>query len=161
MSNLLTLAKDLEQKSTVQRERTGEMLKAAFSEHEQSVKTELSASAKRISDAISAHERGMAEAMQSNRLSVLRMVGRTWLTITLVSVLLIATSGSVLWWQGQQIVDNYVTLREQERTQAILSQKNSGVQLSTCGDEKRRCVRVNEKAGRYGEDSDWMILAGK
>ena len=161
MSNLLTLAKDLEQKSTVQRERTGEMLKAAFSEHEQSVKTELSASAKRISDAISAHERGMAEAMQSNRLSVLRMVGRTWLTLTLVSVLLIATSGSVLWWQGQQIVDNYVTLREQERTQAILSQKNSGVQLSTCGDEKRRCVRVNTEAGRYGEDSDWMILAGK
>ncbi|MGL5311483.1 MAG: MbeB family mobilization protein [Plesiomonas shigelloides] len=161
MSNLLTLAKDLEQKSTVQRERTGEMLKAAFSEHELSVKTELSASAKRISDAISAHERGMAEAMQSNRLSVLRMVGRTWLTITLVSVLLIATSGSVLWWQGQQIVENYVTLREQERTQAILSQKNSGVQLSTCGDEKRRCVRVSAEAGRYGEDSDWMILAGK
>ncbi|MDA4626090.1 MbeB family mobilization protein, partial [Enterobacter hormaechei] len=70
---------------------TGEMLKAAFSEHEQSVRAELSASAKRISDAISAHEQGMTAAMQSNRLSVLRMVGRTWLTITLVSVLLIAT----------------------------------------------------------------------
>ncbi|NGP03868.1 mobilization protein, partial [Salmonella enterica subsp. enterica serovar Derby] len=97
MSSLLALAKDLEQQSKAQQQSTGEMLKAAFSEHEQSVKAELSASAKRISDAISAHEQGMTAAMQSNRLSVLRMVGRTWLTITLVSVLLIATSGSILW----------------------------------------------------------------
>jgi hypothetical protein len=34
------------------------MLKAAFSEHEKSVKSELSASAKRISDAILDHEQG-------------------------------------------------------------------------------------------------------
>ncbi|HAB4982831.1 TPA_asm: mobilization protein, partial [Salmonella enterica subsp. enterica serovar Mbandaka] len=25
----------------------------------------------------------------------------------------------------------------------------------------RRCVRVNPEAGRFGEDSSWMILAGK
>ncbi|WP_413499935.1 MbeB family mobilization protein [Buttiauxella gaviniae] len=161
MNSLLTLAKDLEQKSKAQQQSTGEMLKAAFSEHEQCVKAELKASAKRISNAISAHEQGMNSAMQSNRLSVLRMVGRTWLTITLVSVLLIGTSGSVLWWQGQQIVDNYETLREQKATQAMLSEKNSGVQLSTCGDAGRRCVKVNTEAGRYGEDSSWMILAGK
>ncbi|MEW6486120.1 MbeB family mobilization protein [Tatumella sp. UCD-D_suzukii] len=66
------------------------MLKIAFSEHEQSVKAELNESAKRISAAISAHEQGMTSAMRSNRLNVLRMVGRTWLTITVVSVLLIA-----------------------------------------------------------------------
>ncbi|MCY5000848.1 MbeB family mobilization protein, partial [Salmonella enterica subsp. enterica serovar 1,4,[5],12:i:-] len=90
MSSLLALAKDLEKQSKAQQQNTCEMLKAAFSEHEKSVKAELSASAKRISDAISAHEQGMTAAMQSNRLSVLRMVGRTWLTITLVSVLLIA-----------------------------------------------------------------------
>ncbi|MBJ6089126.1 MbeB family mobilization protein [Salmonella enterica subsp. enterica serovar Indiana] len=161
MNSLLTLAKDLEQKSKAQQQSTGEMLKAAFSEHEKSVKAELSASAKRISDAISAHEQGMTAAMQSNRLSVLRMVGRTWLTITLVSVLLIATSGSILWWQGQQILDNYTTIREQKRTQAMLSERNSGVQLSTCGEQRRRCVRVNPEAGRFGEDSSWMILAGK
>jgi hypothetical protein len=34
MSSLLTLAKDLEQKSKAQQQSTGEMLKAAFSEHE-------------------------------------------------------------------------------------------------------------------------------
>ncbi|MFH5296152.1 MbeB family mobilization protein, partial [Campylobacter coli] len=52
MSSLLTLAKDLEQKSKAQQQSTGEMLRAAFSEHEQSVRAELSASAKRISDDI-------------------------------------------------------------------------------------------------------------
>ncbi|MCV5939841.1 MbeB family mobilization protein, partial [Escherichia coli] len=38
MSNLLTLAKDLEQQSKAQQKSTGEMLKAAFCEHEQSVR---------------------------------------------------------------------------------------------------------------------------
>ncbi|WP_419480022.1 MbeB family mobilization protein, partial [Klebsiella pneumoniae] len=37
----------MEQQSKAQQQSTGEMLKAAFSEHEQSVKAELSASAKR------------------------------------------------------------------------------------------------------------------
>jgi 16S rRNA A1518/A1519 N6-dimethyltransferase RsmA/KsgA/DIM1 with predicted DNA glycosylase/AP lyase activity len=75
MSSLLTLAKDLEQQSKAQQQSTGEMLKAAFSEHEQSVRAELSASAKRISDAILAHEQGMSEAMEKNRRSVLRWSG--------------------------------------------------------------------------------------
>ncbi|RYA67607.1 mobilization protein, partial [Enterobacter cloacae complex sp. 4DZ3-17B2] len=56
MSSLLTLAKDLAQQSKAQKQSTGAMLKAAFSEHEQSVRAELSASARRISDAILAHE---------------------------------------------------------------------------------------------------------
>ena len=137
MSSLLALAKDLEQQSKAQQQSTGEMLKAAFSEHEQSVKAELSASAKRISDAISAHEQGMTAAMQSNRLSVLRMVGRTWLTITLVSVLLIATSGSILWWQGQQITDNYTHLRQQEDTLAKMTARTWGVRYQESSDGRR------------------------
>ena len=137
MSSLLTLAKDLEQQSKAQQQSTGEMLKAAFSEHEKSVKAELSASAKRISAAISAHEQGMTAAMQSNRLSVLRMVGRTWLTITLVSVLLIATSGSILWWQGQQITDNYTHLRQQEDTLAKMTARTWGVRYQESSDGRR------------------------
>ena len=161
MSSLLTLAKDLEQQSKAQQKSTGEMLKAAFSEQEQSVRAELNASARRISDAISAHEQSMSEAMEKNRRSVLLTAGRTWLTILMVSALLIGTSGSILWWQGQQITDNYTTIREQKSTQAMLSERNSGVQLSTSGDQRRRCVRVNPEAGRFGEGSSWMILAGK
>ncbi|EGC7713262.1 MbeB family mobilization protein [Salmonella enterica] len=161
MNSLLTLAKDLEQKSKAQQQSTGEMLKAAFSEHEQCVKAELNASAKRISNAISAHEQGMNAAMQSNRLNVLRMVGRTWLTVVMVSVLLIGTSGSILWWQGEQIRDHYTLISEMKRTEAMLSKKNNGVLLSVCGDSKRPCVKVNPEAGVFGEDSSWMILAGK
>ncbi|WP_142965448.1 MbeB family mobilization protein [Enterococcus faecalis] len=144
MNSLLTLAKDLEQKSKAQQQNTGEMLKAAFSEHEKSVKAELNESAKRISAAILDHDRKLS-----------------WLTIVLVSALLIASSAGILWWQGQQILDNYTTIREQKSTQAMLSERNSGVQLSTCGEQRRRCVKVNPEAGRFGEDSSWMILAGK
>ncbi|OWA80907.1 mobilization protein, partial [Klebsiella pneumoniae] len=77
------------------------------------------------------------------------------------SVLLIATSGSILWWQGQQITGNYRTIRAQERTQAMLSEKNHGVQLSLCGEKKLSCVKVNPKAGAYGEDGNWMVLERK
>ncbi len=42
----------------------------------------------------------MSAAMQSNRLGVMRMVGRTWLTITMVSGLLFASLSGVLWYQG-------------------------------------------------------------
>nr|WP_227818577.1 MULTISPECIES: MbeB family mobilization protein [Enterobacteriaceae] len=127
MSSLLTLAKDLEQQSKAQKQSTGEMLKAAFSEHEQSVRAELSASARRISDAILAHEQSMSEAMEKNRRSVLRTAGRTWLTILMVSALLIGTSGSILWWQGQQITDNYTHLRQQEDTLAKMTARTWGV----------------------------------
>ncbi|WP_226093629.1 MbeB family mobilization protein (plasmid) [Dickeya oryzae] len=127
MSSLLTLAKDLEQKSKAQQQSTGEMLKTVFSEHEASVKQALNESGKRISDAIRDHERSMTLAMQSNRTGVLRMVGRTWLTITMVSVLLIATSGSVLWWQGQKIIQNTEALSQQADTLAKMNEKTWGV----------------------------------
>ena len=137
MSSLLTLAKDLEQKSKVQQQRTGEMLKAAFSEHEQSVRAELSASAKRISDAIRAHEEGMSSAIEKNRRSVLLTAGRTWLTILMTSALLIATSGGVLWWQGQQITDNYTAIRQQEDTLKKLTVRTWGVRYQESSDGRR------------------------
>jgi hypothetical protein len=127
MSNLLALAQDLETKSKEQQESTEKMLKAAFNEHEKSVKEELNTSKEKISDAIRAHEKGMTEALQSNKKLVLRMVGRTWLTITMVSVLLIGSSGSVLWWQGQKIVSNLETISQQEDALAKLNAKTWGV----------------------------------
>lgn len=137
MSSLLTLAKDLEQKSKAQQQSTGEMLKAAFSEHEQSVRAELSASAKRISDAIHAHEQGMSGAMEKNRRSVLRMAGRTWLTVLMTAGLLTGTSGSVLWWQGQQITDNYTAIRQQEDTLKKLTVRTWGVRYQESSDGRK------------------------
>ncbi|SYH30656.1 Uncharacterised protein [Klebsiella pneumoniae] len=99
--------------------------------------------------------------MSQRTKGMLRMVSQTWLTIVLVSALMIASSAGILWWQGQQILENYTIIREQKSTQAMLSERNSGVQLTTCGEERRPCVRVNRAAGAFGEDSSWMILAGK
>ncbi|MCY0448330.1 MbeB family mobilization protein, partial [Klebsiella pneumoniae] len=82
----------------------GEMLKAAFSEHEKSVRAELSESEKRISAAILDHDLKLSSAMSQRTKGMLRMVSQTWLTIVLVSVLLIASSAGILWWQGQQIL---------------------------------------------------------
>ncbi|QFH50171.1 hypothetical protein [Leclercia adecarboxylata] len=75
---------------------------------------------------------GMNEAMQSNRLNA-RIVGRTWLTVSMVSVLLIGTSGSIMWWQGEQIRNPYPLISEMKRTEAMLSKKNNGVRLSLWG----------------------------
>ncbi|MBJ4120494.1 MbeB family mobilization protein [Salmonella enterica subsp. enterica serovar Indiana] len=161
MNSLLTLAKDLEQKSKAQQQSTGEMLKAAFSEHEKSVRAELSESEKRISAAILDHDRKLSAAMSQRTKGMLRMVSQTWLTIVLVSTLLTASGASILWWQGQQITGNYQTIRAQERTQAMLSEKNHGVQLSLCGEKKLSCVKVNPKAGAYGEEGNWMVLERK
>ena len=122
MSSLLKLATDLEQKSREQQQSTEKMLKAVFSGHEKSVSEALNSSLSRISDAISAHEKGMTEAMQSNRLSVMRMVGRTWMTITLVSGLLFASLSGVLWYQGNLIASN---LAEIDRQNAALSKLNA------------------------------------
>ncbi|HDF2344585.1 TPA: MbeB family mobilization protein [Morganella morganii] len=167
MNSLLTLAKDLEQKSKTQQQRTGEILKAAFSAHEQSVRAELTASAERISTAIREHEKGMNTAMQQNRLNVLRMVGRTWLTVTMVSVLLIATSGSILWWQGRQITDNYMIIREQKdsirgqkETLSKLNGRTWGVSYQESNDGRRFLVMPE---GTQAEviphmGTDWILL---
>lgn len=115
MSNLFTASRDFEEKLKAQQQSTGEMLKAAFSEHEQS----------------------MSEAMEKNRRSVLLTAGRTWLTILMVSALLIGTSGSILWWQGQQITDNYIHLRQQEDTLAKMTARTWGVRYQESNDGRR------------------------
>lgn len=156
MNSLLTLAQDLEQKSKVQREHTAGMLKAAFSEHEQSVKAELTESAKRISDAISAHEQGMTSAMQSNRLNVLRMVGRTWLTVTMVSVLLIASLSGILWYQGQRIALNQETLQEQADTLSKLNARTWGVTYKEDSNGRFLVLPKGMKA-----ETGWTVGSGK
>ncbi len=57
------------------------MLKAAFSEHEKSVRAELNESEKRISAAIHDHDRMLSSAMSQRTKGMLRMVSQTWLTI--------------------------------------------------------------------------------
>lgn len=156
MSSLLTLAKDLEQKSKAQQQLTGEMLKAAFSEHELSVRAELNASAERISAAISGHEQSMSEAMEKSRRSVLLTAGRSWLTVLMVSALLIATSGSVLWWQGQKIVSNMDTLSRQADALAKMDAKTWGVGYLQDGTGQYLVLPPGVKA-----EPGWTVENGK
>ena len=127
MNSLLTLAKELEQKSRAQQHDTGQMLKTAFSEHEAYVRQELNESAKRINGAILDHEQSMSHAIGQTTKGMLRTVGRTWLTILMVSVLLLAFNGSILWWQGKRLIANQEALSLQEDTLAKLTARTWGV----------------------------------
>ena len=127
MSSLLTLAQDLEQNSKAQRQSTSEMLKAAFSEHEAYVNQELSESAKRINSAILDDDQKLSSAISQNTRGMLKTIGRTWLIIAGVSFLLICTSGSILWWQGQKILDNNQAISEQKDALSKLNARTWGV----------------------------------
>lgn len=155
MSSLLTLAQDLEQKSKAQRQSTGEMLKAAFSEHEAYVNQELSESAKRINSAILDHDQKLASAISQNTRGILKTIGRTWLIIAGVSFLLICTSGSILWWQGQKILDNYQAISEQKDALTKLNARTWGVTYRE--DSNGRFLVL--PAGMKG-DTNWTVNDG-
>ena len=57
--------------------------------------------------------------------------------LLMVSALLIGTSGSILWWQGQQITDNYTHLRQQEDTLAKMTARTWGVRYQESNDGRR------------------------
>ncbi|HCL5683398.1 TPA: MbeB family mobilization protein [Citrobacter freundii] len=155
MSSLLTLAQDLEQNSKAQRQSTGEMLKAAFSEHEAYVNQELSESAKRINSAILDHDQKLASAISQNTRGMLKTIGRTWLIIASVSFLLICTSGSILWWQGQKILDNYQAISEQKDALTKLNARTWGVTYRE--DSNGRFLVL--PAGMKG-DTNWTVNDG-
>jgi len=156
MNSLLTLAKDLEQKSKAQQQTTGEMLKAAFSEHEKSVRAELSGSGKRISAAILDHDRKLSLAMSQHTKGMVRMVSQTWLTIVLVSVLLVASSAGILWWQGQQILDNYTRIREQKDALGKLNERTFGVSFQSDSNGQFLVLPKGTKA-----ETGWTVENGK
>ncbi|EOS8239820.1 MbeB family mobilization protein [Enterobacter hormaechei] len=156
MNSLLTLAKDLEQKSKAQQQSTGEMLKAAFSEHEKSVRAELSESEKRISAAILDHDRKLSSAMSQRTKGMLRMVSQTWLTIVLVSALLIASSAAILWWQGQQILDNYTTIVAQKDSLEKLNARTFGVSFQSDSNGLFLVLPKGMKA-----ETGWTMDSGK
>ncbi|MFA9642546.1 mobilization protein, partial [Enterobacter hormaechei] len=67
-------------------------------------------------------------------------IGRTWLIIAGVSFLLICTSGSILWWQGQKILDNYQAISEQKDALTKLNAQTWGVRFQTTSDGRHFLV---------------------
>ena len=106
MNSLLTLAKDLEQKSKVQQQTTGEMLKAAFSEHE--VCQSGTERKRRIQRR---HPRPRPDAVLSHEPAYERDAAHGQPDVADHRPGLRAADNSLkcrkaLWWQGQQILDN-------------------------------------------------------
>ncbi|MCR4252384.1 hypothetical protein NUU24_26290 [Escherichia coli] len=81
------------------------------------------------------------------------------LSIVLVSSLLFASFSFILLLLGLQFLVIYSSFRVLFCTLPLLSVCFSGVQLSSCGEQTRRCVRALSDAAQYGEASSWMILA--
>ena len=148
MNSLSTLAKDLEKKSKEQQHATGQMLKTAFSEHEKSVSAALNSSVQtinaaiedhnaRLKESLRGHRETMESALQANRNRVLRMTGRTWLTITLVTVLLTGTCGGMLWWQSNRMAENQAEIAQQTDTLQKLHAQTWGVTYQESSDGRR------------------------
>jgi len=156
MSSLLTLAKELEQKSRAQQHDTGQMLKTAFSEHEAYVRQELNESAKRINGAILDHEQSMSHAIGQTTKGMLWTVGRTWLTILMVSVLLLAFNGSILWWQGKQLIANQEALSQQEDALVKLTARTWGVSYQQDSNGRFLVLPKGMRA-----ETSWTVNDGK
>ncbi|HCM4646178.1 TPA: mobilization protein [Salmonella enterica subsp. enterica serovar Panama] len=96
--------------------------------------------------------------MQSNRLNVLRMVGRTWLAIAMVSVLLIGTSGSILWYQGNLIASN---LAEIDRQNTALSKLNVKTWGATYLEDSNGRFLVLPKGTAVDRTQSWTVGNGR
>ncbi|WP_244942329.1 mobilization protein, partial [Yersinia rochesterensis] len=113
-------------------------------------------SAKRISAAMLDHDRTLSSAMSQRTKGMVRMVSQTWLTIVLVSVLLTASGAGILWWQGQQILDNYMSIREQQDALEKLNVKTWGVSFQSDSNGQFLVLPKGVKA-----ETSWTVENGK
>ncbi|MEX0635087.1 hypothetical protein M8494_38060, partial [Serratia ureilytica] len=120
MNSLLTLAKDLEQKSKAQQQTTGEMRESRIQRAREAVRAESGAKARRESRRHPRPRPEAVSAMSQRTKGMLRMVSQTWLTIVLVSALLIASSAGIVVAGAADTRELY-DHPEQKSTQAMLS----------------------------------------
>lgn len=74
---------------------------------------------------------------------------------------------ALLWWHRDE-VDQLLAQRSALRSELAQLQQQAGVFearagraiLSTCGTANRLCVRIDRKAGVFGDESDFMVLRG-
>ena len=71
-----------------------------------------------------------------------------------VASMAIAVTLLVVWWYVPPLSE--ITDRRAERDQldasiAELTTRGAKIDLSTCGDKKRLCVKIDETAGRFGD----------
>ena len=84
------------------------------------------------------------------------IVSHVWLTIVLVSALLIASSAGILWWQGQQMLDNYMSIREQKDALEKLNARTFGVSFQSDSNGQFLVLPKGVRA-----ETSWTVDNGK
>ncbi|MDK6918911.1 mobilization protein, partial [Escherichia coli] len=73
------------------------------------------------------YQKTTVDTMDAHWKTVLKMSVKRWLWLIIVSVLMFATTGSLLWYQGMKINANMNILREQKESLEKLNAKTWGV----------------------------------
>lgn len=153
MSKIFDLAQSFEEKSKQQVNDTEKRLATALETHETFISTALETSETIISDAINA---------QNRRIRALLL--KTWLWMGLSLIAILTASYGVIWLQGEMITQNWQTISQQKDTLQQLEAKGGKIQMSTCGDKKRLCVKIDPDAGTFGDNQKgvypWRIPEG-
>lgn len=153
MSKIFDLAQSFEEKSKQQVNDTEKRLATALKTHETFISTALETSETIISGAINA---------QNRRIRALLL--KTWLWMGLSLIAILTASYGVIWLQGEMITQNWQTISQQKDTLQQLEAKGGKIQMSTCGDKKRLCVKIDLDAGTFGDNQKgvypWRIPEG-
>ncbi|WP_425597881.1 MbeB family mobilization protein [Vibrio diabolicus] len=151
MSKILNMARDFNSQSKKQANAIELTLKKDFEKHEQRIQDALKASEQKITNDIQD---------QQSRLNLLVMKTWIWLPITVITVL-IACWG-VIWWQGMTIAQNQQEISRQQSTLQALAAKGGNIQMNTCGDQKRLCIKIDLDEDSYGANGvyPWKIPEG-
>lgn len=138
MSEILDLAKSFEQKLKRQAEDTDESVKAALKQHERVLMECLSAEQKKIESAIRDHSKKLNNSLLKSWIGAVIGIG----TVILLGF-------GVLFWMQGEIRDRYT---EMERLPSA--------KVRTCGEQKRLCVEIDQKASAYGTNGEFRIIKG-
>ncbi|MCJ8220432.1 MULTISPECIES: MbeB family mobilization protein [Aeromonas] len=153
MSKILELAKTFEENSKQQASDIETSVNSEFGKHEQAILGALRSSNQSLIAAIDG---------QSRRWGWLVLKG--WLCTLIGVVLMLGISWGVLWYQGTLIAENWAQISSQNATLERLAAKGGKLILSTCGKDKRLCVKVDLKELAYGDkekgEYPWMIPEG-
>ena len=138
-------------------ESTEKMLNDEFRKLEESVNRELTSNESLIRNAINDHTTALKElleryqkttisTMDTHWQTVLKMSVKRWLWLIIVSVLMFATTGSLLWYQGMKINANMNILREQKESLEKLNAKTWGVRYHEDSNGRFLCVAEGDES---------------
>lgn len=80
-----------------------------------------------LKELLERYQKTTVDTMDAHWKTVLKMSVKRWLWLIIVSVLMFATTGSLLWYQGMKINANMNILREQKESLEKLNAKTWGV----------------------------------